>query len=315
MRLCALSVDLDEIGCYHAIHGIPPPEGPPAHAVYASAVPRFRELFATLGVPATFFVIGRDLDDPAAFEGAKNLARDGHELGNHSQNHRYDLTRLDPDAMRAEVHDGMHSIARAQGYPPSGFRAPGYTVNDRLLDVLSGEGVFYDSSVFPCPTYWTMKAAAIGAIQLLGRRSRSIVDTPAVLAAPADPYIPGRPYWQRTQKETSLLELPIGVTRGLRLPYIGTYLAAAGVKGTSLLTAQMAGRALVNLELHGIDLLDEHDGLDALRPHQIDVRVPVGQKLAVFRSVIEDLGRRGYTFVTLKDAARAFSDELQPPRA
>jgi len=36
----------------------------------------------------------------------------------------------------------------------------------------------------PCPMYWAAKATAIGLIALRGRRSRSIVDTPAVLTAP-----------------------------------------------------------------------------------------------------------------------------------
>ncbi|MCA9614879.1 MAG: polysaccharide deacetylase, partial [Myxococcales bacterium] len=65
-RLAALSVDLDEIGCYAAIHGLPPPSGDAARAIYRRAVPRFERLFDALGVPATFFVIGTDVDDENA---------------------------------------------------------------------------------------------------------------------------------------------------------------------------------------------------------------------------------------------------------
>ena len=84
MKLAALSVDLDEIPCYHAIHGLPMPDGESAHAVYARAVARYRELLATLEAPCTFFVIGRDMDHDVAREGARSLAADGHELANHS---------------------------------------------------------------------------------------------------------------------------------------------------------------------------------------------------------------------------------------
>ena len=42
MRLCAVSVDLDEIPNYYAIHGLTP-EGRGATAVYDVAVPRFRK--------------------------------------------------------------------------------------------------------------------------------------------------------------------------------------------------------------------------------------------------------------------------------
>ena len=103
-----------------------------------------------------------------------------------------------------------------------------------------------------------------------------------------------------------MIELPIGVTRFARLPFIGTSVMLAGPDRVKLLTAQVAGRPLVNLELHGIDVLDATDGLDALLPHQPDVRVPVERKLRTLRAVVEDLRGRGYAFVTLHDAAQEF---------
>jgi hypothetical protein len=310
MKLAALSVDLDEIPCYHAIHGLPMPVGDGAHAVYARAVTRFREIFTELEVPCTFFVIGRDLEHDVAREGVRALAADGHELANHSLHHRYDLTRLPVETIRAEIRGGIDAIERATGSRPIGFRAPGYTITDNVFDALAEEGVGYDSSVFPCPAYWAAKVAKIALIRARGGRSSSIVDTPRVLTAPADPYFPVRPYWQRSAHGASLVELPIGVTRGARLPYIGTALMLAGPERAKVLTAQIDGRPLVNLELHGIDLLDADDGLDALRPHQPDLRVPVRRKLETLRSVVEDLSRRGYMFVALRDAARAYREGM-----
>ncbi|MFO0652175.1 MAG: polysaccharide deacetylase family protein [Polyangiales bacterium] len=311
MKLCALSVDLDEIPCYHAIHGLPEASGASAHAVYERAVPRYRELLDDLGVPCTFFVIGRDMKHAVARDGARALFDAGHELANHTQNHRYEFSRLDDDAIRDEIRGGIEAVAAVQGFAPSGFRAPGYTTNDRVMSALSELGVFYDSSVFPCPAYWAAKTTAIGLIRARGRRSHSIVDTPAVLAAPADPYVPARPYWRRAEHDGGIIELPIGVTRGARLPYIGTTVMLAGPSRVDLLTAQIAGRPLVNLELHGIDLLDEHDGLDALVAHQRDVRVPLARKLATLRRVVLDLQARGYQFVTQREAAQAFANEVR----
>ena len=130
------------------------------------------------------------------------------------------------------MEEGARAIERATGMAPRGFRAPGYTITDEVFSVLAELGVAYDSSVFPCPPYWVAKAAAIGLIALRGRTSRSIVDTPAVLAAPTRPYRVGRPYWRRGE---GLVELPVQVTRGLRLPFIGTYvtLPGRGWPGTS----------------------------------------------------------------------------------
>jgi peptidoglycan-N-acetylglucosamine deacetylase len=307
MKLAALSVDLDEVPCYYAIHGLGEPPAQSAHAVYSCAVPRYRDLFAELGVPCTFFVIGRDMDDQASLGQARALAEAGHELANHTQNHRYDLVRLDRETILAEVRAGAAAVAHAAGRPPVGFRAPGYTVTDALLDVVAECGAVYDSSVFPCPAYWTAKAAALGLIAATGRRSRSIMDTPAVLTAPADPYRPARPYWRRAHRtgERAIVELPIGVTQGLRLPYIGTSLMLAGSVGSGVLTAMMTGRSLVNLELHGVDVLGgREDGLEPLARHQRDLKIPVERKLATLRTTVRRLLSRGYRFVTLAEAAR-----------
>jgi peptidoglycan/xylan/chitin deacetylase (PgdA/CDA1 family) len=303
VKLAALSVDLDEIPCYHAIYGLDAAPEATAHAVYRRAVPRLRELWRELEVPCTFFVIGRDLDDDAALASARRLVSDGHELGNHTQNHRYDLVRLDREAMRAEVVDGAAAVARAFGRAPPGFRAPGYTITDELMAVLVDSGVMYDSSVFPCPAYWAAKAAAISWITVRGRRSRSIYDTPAVLTAPADPYRVGRPYWRRGDR--GLVELPIGVTRGARLPYIGTYLMWPDTRLASGFTKMIAGRPLVNLELHGMDVLGgREDGLEDLGRYQRDLSVSVDAKLATLRDTVAQLRREGYRFVTLFEAAR-----------
>ena len=90
MRLAALSVDLDEIGCYAAIHGLEAP-GRSGRAIYDKALPRLRALFASEGVPCTFFAIGRDLDRDNGAR-LRMLAEEGHEIANHSLDHLYDLT-------------------------------------------------------------------------------------------------------------------------------------------------------------------------------------------------------------------------------
>jgi hypothetical protein len=309
MRLCAVSVDLDEVPCYTAIHGLPAPSDDSAHAIYRRALPRLCGLFDELQLPATFFACGRDLTDPETAAALRRLALRGHEIGNHSQDHRYDLTRLTRAQMRAQVELGARSIAEVTGLAPSGFRAPGYTITDELFEVLSELGVAYDSSVWPCPAYYLAKLAAISGYQLLGRPSRSIVDHPRVLAAPSDPYRVGRPYRRRG---VGLLELPIGVTRlgSGRLPFIGTFVLASAASARWL-TRGIVGRPLVNLELHGIDAADaELDGLTGLRRHQPDLRLTAAAKLSNLRRTVAILRAHDYVFVTLDDAARRFGLQL-----
>lgn len=300
MRLCAVSVDLDEIPNYFAIHGLPEPRGPEASLVYDVAIDRLTALADQHRMPLTLFAIGSDLARPEAAAKLRAARERGFEIANHSLEHRYDFVRLGRDEIRRQVQAGADAVERAVGERPVGFRAPGYTITDEVFEVLAELGVAYDSSVFPCPPYYAAKTAAIGAIALRGRRSRSIVDTPAVLFAPTRPYRVGRPYWQRGQ---GLTELPVQVTRGARLPFIGTSITLGGPRMARALTRMVVGEPLVNLELHGIDVLDAADGLEPLRPHQPDVRVATERKLAALSAVFAELGAEGYEFVTLRRAA------------
>jgi hypothetical protein len=103
-----------------------------------------------------------------------------------------------------------------------------------------------------------------------------------------------------------MVELPIGVTRGLRLPYIGTSVMLAGPRGVGALTKMMLGRPLVNLELHGVDVLGaREDGLEAIAKHQRDLDVPVEKKLETLRVTVRALEKEGYRWVTLREAAAA----------
>ncbi|MBN8614480.1 MAG: polysaccharide deacetylase family protein [Deltaproteobacteria bacterium] len=312
MKLAAVSVDLDEIPCYAAIHGLDVPAGS-EHAIYERAVPRLTSMFDDHAIPATFFAIGADLAHDVAARAVRDLSARGHEIASHSQRHLYDLTRQDRATIRREVEESLDTIERVVGVRPVGFRAPGYTITNDVLAVLRELGLVYDSSVFPCPAYYLPKATVIGALSVkaalgLGKASRSIVDDPRVLSAPASPYFPADrdgAYWSRGPRE-GLVEIPIGVTRGARLPFIGTSVALAGEAGARWLARQMVGREVVVLELHGIDLADaREDDLAWLAPHQPDLARTAEQKRRAIGAAIETLRAHGYRFVTTEEAARA----------
>jgi hypothetical protein len=303
VRLASVSVDLDEIPNYFEIHGLNAPGEEAAGLVYDVALARLRGLADAGRFPLTLFVIASDLAGAPARDGLRAAAREGHEMANHSLDHRYDLVRLGREEIRRQISAGADAIAEATGERPVGFRAPGYTITDEVFDVLADLDVLYDASVFPCPPYWLAKTAAIGGIAVRGRKSRSIVDTPNVLRAPTRPYRVGRPYWKRGD---GLIEIPVQVTRGLRLPFIGTSVTLAGPSRARMLAKMCVGEPLVNLELHGIDVLDASDGLEELRPHQVDVRVAAQRKIDAILAACEVLRDAGYTFVTMREAAAVF---------
>jgi peptidoglycan-N-acetylglucosamine deacetylase len=313
-RLCAVSVDLDEIPHYHAIHGLGVPDGSassgnqpgPGTAVYDVALPRMSAWARAMGLPLTLFAVGADLARPAAAAALRALSTEGHEIANHSLDHLYDLTRRPRGELRRQVEGGAAAIAAATGKHPGGFRAPGYTVSDALFEVLQELGVGYDASVFPCPAYMLAKLGALAAIGASGRQSRSIAGDARVLAAPTRPYRVGAPYWRRGR---GLVEVPVQVTRGLRLPFIGTALTLAPGAGAGVLARMCVGEPTVNLELHGLDFLEEADGLSSLAGHQADVRVPWRTKRARLGQALAVLRDAGYRFATMAELAASAAAE------
>lgn len=302
VRLCSVSIDLDEISCYSQIHGLP--SDAERHAVYDVALGRIRRFAADLALPLTLFVIARDLERPENARGLRELVSDGHEIGNHSLDHWYDLTRRERVEQERQVSAANASVKAVLGVTPTGFRAPGYTVTDELLEIVRACGLSYDSSVFPCPPYYAAKAARLLRMKLAGQRSHAVLDTPRVLRAPSAPYRIGKPYWL---PGNGLLELPIQVAGPLRVPFIGTALSLLGPSAARLLTRTLTGSEFVNLELHGIDFLEARDVPQSVATAQPDVRVPLARKLDTFGAVIDLLRKAGYSAIRLDEAAQAFA--------
>jgi hypothetical protein len=300
-RLAAVSVDLDGLEHYYALHGLGHRAG--ANAVYETALPRFLDLFAELDLRATFFAIGRDLEAPACARVLKTARAAGHEIANHSYAHRYDLVRCEDAVVEAEVALGEEAIREAVGVPCEGFRAPGYNIDERVLAMCRRLGYRYDSSVFPSVPYYVAKAAVMAGLRLRGRRSGATLGGAKVLLAPTRPYRPREDDY-RLAGGHDLLEIPIALVPGLRFPFIGTWICLWPDRICDLAWALVRRSDFVNLELHGIELLGlGEDRLDPGLRRQPDLRVPLEKKR---RRLARLLGRmrEERELVTLSEAAR-----------
>jgi len=91
-------------------------DGP--HPVHTA---RLLDTLAELGVPATFFVVGRDVDANPGL--VARMARDGHELGNHTYDHRY-LPLARSRSVERELRATDRAIVRAAGVVPKLARPP-----------------------------------------------------------------------------------------------------------------------------------------------------------------------------------------------
>ncbi|MCA2979763.1 MAG: polysaccharide deacetylase family protein, partial [Myxococcaceae bacterium] len=172
-RLASISVDLDSLGHYCRIQGLPESllDERARRLVASTAVPRFLELFAAVGAPATFFVIGSDLADDGLARALRASAAAGVELASHSFAHDYALSRAPRADIEADLRRAHEAIVAATGQTPVGFRAPGYTLSPALLQAVAAVGYRYDSSTFPAAPYWAAKAAVMASLAALGRPS------------------------------------------------------------------------------------------------------------------------------------------------
>lgn len=83
-------------------------------------------------VPATFFLIGSNIDDDSA-ENMKRAVSLGCELGNHSFTHPM-MSRMDEDQIKEEVEATSDMIEKITGQRPKFFRPPYINVKPEMYD-------------------------------------------------------------------------------------------------------------------------------------------------------------------------------------
>lgn len=314
-KLANVSVDLDGLPLYHSIHGLTESADP--YAVYEIALPRLLDLFDELDVSATFFVIGSDLEHPQAVDALRAAVARGHEAASHSYLHPYNLRAWSKLSIAEDIDRASDAILHATGSRPVGFRTPGYNVDTRILRILSERGYLYDSSVLPSPAYYAAKAAVMGALALCGKPSGSSMVDPQSLRAPLQPYRPSRwAFYKAGDRKHSLpiWEIPIGVNRVFRLPVIGTTVGSLPrLARRPFYESFRRGQPTIQLELHGIDLLDSADECvsELLAASQPDVRRNWEDKREAIGDFIE-LAKQHYAFITLENLADELNADAGP---
>jgi peptidoglycan-N-acetylglucosamine deacetylase len=307
--LASISIDLDGLAHYAALHGLPA-EVVSAEAralVYQVAVPRFAELMEGVGGRGTLFVIGGEVDGSVR-PPLEDALRRGHELASHSHGHDYALSRAPAEAIEGDLLRAQEVLSSLGAPGPFGFRAPGYTLSPALLRAVIARGHAYDASMFPAVPYWAAKALAMGWLRVRGRRSVAILDSPGVLLAPRLPYRPD-PDRPERRGPAPILELPMSVTPGARIPFIGTFVVLAPWPFVRAAYARLRREPFLSLELHAVDLLGPEDGLPPeLARAQPDLALSGSAKRARLREVVEWLAR-DFRLVPLQEAARSLDGD------
>jgi len=88
-------------------------------------------------VRATFFVVGKRVAERPDL--VRRMVAEGHEVGNHTQNH-YHLDTLEPEKVRREINASDLHFYRATGRRFHLLRPPGVRYNDTVLRIANERG-------------------------------------------------------------------------------------------------------------------------------------------------------------------------------
>jgi len=259
--LASLSIDLDNLWSYQKTHGDPEWE---ALGTYLDIiVPRLLKTLDARDLKLTAFIVGQDAALPKNAQALRSIAEAGHEIGNHSFRHEPWLHLYSPVEVIDEIAKAEDAIEGATGVRPVGFRGPGYSLSETVLNVLASRGYAYDCSTFP--TYIGPLARAYyffnAKLSREDRKKRS-----ALFGNMRDGLRPLKPYrWDLGERE--LIEVPVSTVPGVRVPFHFSYLHWLAEFSGTLAEAYFrvalmmcrAARLEPSLLLHPLDFMGSDD--------------------------------------------------------
>jgi peptidoglycan-N-acetylglucosamine deacetylase len=291
MPPATVSVDLDPVDVHLAGYGHTAPYDPLA---YERALPRLLEAFRRHEIRATFFLLGRDADRAGkAFEA---ILAAGHEVASHSMDHPPLLASLPGDILCQQLAGSRRALETALGIEVSGFRAPDWSVGRRVISMLAATGYRYDASLMPSPVLTVGR----GVLALRAHRPQDLL----ALRLPAS--MRRQPFTWRA-RGGSVVELPVTVTRGLRLPVYHTLRYVTGeARFVAALDALAARGESLSYPIHAIDALGlVEDDIDRRLLGHPGMSLALGRKLELLDRTLAAIAERF--------ECRTFSDRLGTP--
>jgi len=159
-------VDVDGFTDIARGHGWTIDDGP--DTIFESGLRALLELFAEADVTATFFTVANSLDDPRKADLLREAVRGGHEIASHTVSHQL-LLDASVDEARTEIFESRDRLEQGLQTSVTGFRAPGYQIDRRGVELLEEAGYRWDSSVFPTDAFATRLEAPVEDLTRPGR--------------------------------------------------------------------------------------------------------------------------------------------------
>lgn len=313
----AISSDIDTLQSLYKGHGLRRPAY--TYAEMQIGLENFSRFLEPYGVKATLFMVGHDFLQSQNAAPIRAVAAGGHEIANHSMTHAQGFRLLPKDQMEAEVAGMEDACLALTGRRPVGFRSPGWNVGDGAMEILKRRGYLYDSSVHPTSLmplfkflhWWNTKNRQGGDRTTMGQLK--------YMLSPLRPFAASSESFSR-RGSGGVVELPVTVVPGVRLPFWATFLLATGMgMFKASLQVLVAMKMPVQFQFHLSDFVDFNDREFADQvPRAGDgvyvpqaLWTPLDAKRELFTRAM-DLLAEHYQFVTLEQWATQVAS--QPTR-
>jgi peptidoglycan/xylan/chitin deacetylase (PgdA/CDA1 family) len=256
---------------------------------YRIALERALSLFDACNIKVTFFVVGEELEkSPSAWGKIQEAFLLGHEIANHTYTHCFGLTKLDEQAMYAEIARCSEVIEKITGVLPQGFRAPGYDMNNKVMELLIKLHIQYDSS-----GNWSLLAPVIQMYHKLLRKQTNIHSGygQSSWRLPVLPYYPSKENWQLATRYREIVEVPLPRTKLFRMPFYSNFhlLTPISYRFTSI--KHMKLNFFVYL-MHLIEFVDLTDNIPPSLYRHPNLRTAIAKKMHILKSLILGITER-----------------------
>lgn len=307
--LASVSLDLDNKWSYMKTHGDAGWESFPSYL--PMVVPRMLDIFHSLGMRITFFIVGQDAALEVNRQPLRALADAQHEIANHSFLHEPWLHLYTREQLVSEFERSEAAIWDATGQRTVGFRGPGFSYSKTVLEILSERGYRYDASTFP--TFLGPLARAYYLLHSrLTKADRS--QRKELFGSARAGFMPLRPYrW--TSLGSRMIELPVTTLPWFKVPVHFSYIMYLATFSTLAARSYFHGamqfcklnRVEPSLLLHPLDFLGSDDLPDMT--YFPGMAMSSSKKLALAREFLTAMAKR-FEVVTMLDHALAADRRL-----
>ena len=306
--IASISLDLDNQWSYMKTHGDEDWKNYPSY--YDIFVPYVLDILKELDIKITFFIVGRDAVEPQNKIALKRISDEGHDFGNHSFNHEVWINQYNTEQLHEELGKAEKAIFEATGKKTVGFRGPGFSWNNTILETLVDRQYLYDATTLPsfigpfARMYYFWKSD----FSKDERRKRK-----SLFGSFSEGFRRMKPYFFKLESGNKILEIPITTVPFIRIPFHMSYLIYINNVSPLLMKAYLhfaiflckLTRTPVSFLLHPLDII----GGDKIKELAFfpGMNVESEKKIEVFKNVIEIL-KRNFNLVDMNRHAVSIID-------